>query len=92
VGRIGERRGACRFWWGNLKEKDHLEDQDVYGKIISKSSRSIKMSICTSLFTIHIMSVFMHGNYEMYLKNGNSRKRMAGIGGGGRGLDWRGSG
>jgi len=22
------------FWWGNLKERDHSEDPDVYGRII----------------------------------------------------------
>jgi hypothetical protein len=25
-----------RFWWGNLKEEDHLEDVDVDGRIILK--------------------------------------------------------
>jgi hypothetical protein len=23
---VGERRGICRLWWGNLRERDHLED------------------------------------------------------------------
>jgi hypothetical protein len=23
-----------RFWWGNMRERDHLEDPDVDGKII----------------------------------------------------------
>jgi hypothetical protein len=33
--------GACstyggeeRFWWGSVRERDHLEDSDVDGKII----------------------------------------------------------
>jgi len=25
------------FWWGNLRERDHLEDPDIYGRIILKS-------------------------------------------------------
>jgi len=29
-----ERRGASRFWWGNLREIDHLEDARVDGRII----------------------------------------------------------
>jgi hypothetical protein len=24
------------FWWGNLRERDHLENPGEYGKIISK--------------------------------------------------------
>ena len=31
VARMGERRG---FWWRNLRERDHLEDPGVDGRII----------------------------------------------------------
>jgi hypothetical protein len=31
---LGERRGVYRFWWGNLRERDHLEDPGVDGRII----------------------------------------------------------
>jgi hypothetical protein len=29
-------RGACRVWWGNLRERDHREDLGIDGKIIIK--------------------------------------------------------
>jgi len=29
-----ERRGAYWVWWGNLRERDHLEDPVVGGTII----------------------------------------------------------
>jgi hypothetical protein len=34
VARIGERRGVYSFLWGNLRERDHLEDSGVEGRII----------------------------------------------------------
>jgi len=32
--RIGREEMYTGFWWGNLKEGDHLEDQDKDGRII----------------------------------------------------------
>ena len=36
VARMGERRGVryTGFWWGKLRERDHLEDPGLDGKII----------------------------------------------------------
>jgi len=31
---MGERRGYTGFWWENLRERDHLEDSGVDGRII----------------------------------------------------------
>jgi hypothetical protein len=36
VERRGERRGAYRIWWGNLRAENHLEDPGVDGRIILK--------------------------------------------------------
>jgi len=32
----GGRRRVCTFWFGNLRETDHLEDLDVDGRVILK--------------------------------------------------------
>jgi len=34
VAGMAERRGVYRVWWGNLRERDHLEDPVVDGRII----------------------------------------------------------
>jgi hypothetical protein len=31
---MGRAEVYTGFWWGNLKERDHLEDPGVYGTII----------------------------------------------------------
>jgi len=35
VARIGARRRCTGFWWGNLRERDHLEDPGVDVGILS---------------------------------------------------------
>jgi len=34
VARLGRVKVYTGFWWGNLRERDHLEDPDIYGRII----------------------------------------------------------
>ena len=34
VARMWERRGVYRFWWGNLREREHLEHSGIDGRII----------------------------------------------------------
>jgi hypothetical protein len=36
VARMGEERNCTRIWWENPKERDHLEDQGVCGKMGSE--------------------------------------------------------
>jgi hypothetical protein len=36
VARMGDRRYGTRFWWGVLREGDHLQDPGVGEKIILK--------------------------------------------------------
>jgi hypothetical protein len=37
-GTYRERRRACRVWWENLREGDHLQDLGVDGRIIFNGS------------------------------------------------------
>ena len=36
MARLGVRKCACKVWWWNLKERGHLENLDVDGRIILK--------------------------------------------------------
>ena len=37
VVRMGERRGVYRVWWGDLRDRDHLGDPGVDGRIMLSS-------------------------------------------------------
>jgi hypothetical protein len=37
VARMGREDGYTGFWWGNLRERHHLGDPDVDGKILLRS-------------------------------------------------------
>jgi hypothetical protein len=34
VARMARREMCTEFWWGNFKERDHVEDLGVSGRII----------------------------------------------------------
>jgi len=34
VTRRGEGRAAYRVWWGNVRERDHLEDPCLDGRLV----------------------------------------------------------
>jgi hypothetical protein len=36
VARMGRKDAHVGFWWGNLREREHLEDPSVDGRIILK--------------------------------------------------------
>jgi len=36
VAAMGESKGVNRPWWGNLRERDHLENRSVDERIILK--------------------------------------------------------
>jgi hypothetical protein len=36
VARVGGKKNAYRFWWGKFRERWHLENLSVVGKIILK--------------------------------------------------------
>ena len=41
-------RVYTKYWWGNLRERDHLEDRDVDGMIILRSFfRKLKVGAWT---------------------------------------------
>jgi len=37
---MGQGRGVYRFWWGNLRERDHFEDPGIDGKILTWTFRN----------------------------------------------------
>jgi hypothetical protein len=50
VARVGERRGVHRVWWGNLRERDYLEDPGVDERIFRQGG----VGACTRLIWLSI--------------------------------------
>ena len=36
VARLGDRRGAYRFWWGVVRERGHSKELSIHGRIVLK--------------------------------------------------------
>ena len=45
VERMGRAEVFIGFWWGNLKERDHLEDPGIVGKIILNGSSGSRWGV-----------------------------------------------
>jgi hypothetical protein len=61
VTRIRERRSACRFWWGNLKERDHLRLIHTYHAVpmpFPCHAVPLRVYIVSFPFDLHIAAVF----------------------------------
>jgi hypothetical protein len=43
----GRGEAYAGFWWGNLRERDHLEDPGIDGRIILRWIPIVKPTRCT---------------------------------------------
>jgi hypothetical protein len=67
---MGERRGTHRFWWGNLRERGHVEDpvEDNMKKDHQEVGFNIRLNPSTesSLKIIHSIMDILHPYQEMF--------------------------
>jgi hypothetical protein len=49
VARRGRGEAYTGFWWGNLRERDHLEDPDTDGRILRWIFRKWDVGVWTGL-------------------------------------------
>ena len=53
--RMAERGGVYRFWWGNLRERDHLGYKGVDGRVILRwIFRTLDVGVWTGLSWLRI--------------------------------------
>jgi hypothetical protein len=59
---MGERRGVYRFWWGNLKERNHWGDPSVDGRIILRWI--FRNAVPDNVHQLHVQQPFAYENPE----------------------------
>ena len=79
---MGNKKGAYRFWWGNPKERDHLQDLGVDGRILLKwILKNYRLSLCTGLICVIIYKKWRSGVAGFY-EDGNEHsvyRKMRGL-------------
>ena len=59
---MGEEISSYRFWWGNLKERDHLKYLGIDGRIILKCMLKIEWVDMDWFDLVEKGSCWGHGN------------------------------